>query len=79
MQPLKGMGKGILLATPKPLEVDQIILEGQFVFSLQITTIKCRVIGRQAIRHVGVIEPADGFADRRQRVEGASLQIGAGT
>jgi hypothetical protein len=73
------MGKSIPLASAKSLEVDEVVFESQFVFSLQITTIEGRIIGGQAIWRVGVIEPADRFADRRQGAEGARLHIGART
>ena len=75
---LKRMCKGVPLTTREPLKVDQVVLERQFVFRLEIAPIECGIIRRKTIRHIGVVETANGLADRLEIGKRAGLKIGTG-
>lgn len=76
---LKRIRKRVPLTAREPLKVNQIVLQREFVFRLEITSVERGIVRGETIRHVGVVEAADGLAHRLEIGERAGLQIGAGT
>jgi hypothetical protein len=60
------------------LKVDEIVLQGHFVFSGKIAPVEGGIIRGKTIRHVGLVETANRLADRLEIGKRAGLQLGTG-
>src|SRR5712692_577892 len=77
--PLKRVLKGVLLTPHQAAEADEIVLERDLVFGLEIPAIERRVVGAEAEVDPGLIQPPRDFTHRGEICEGTGLQVGART
>ena len=71
--PLKCVLEGILLTPHQTAEADEIVLERDLVFSLEIPAIERRVVGAEAKVDSGLIQPSRDFTYWGQVCKGTSL------
>src|SRR5215813_7556219 len=76
---LKRVLEGVVLTPHQAAEADEIVLERDLVFSLEIPAIERRVVGAEAEVDPGLVQPLRHFTHRGEVCEGASLQVGART
>src|SRR5262245_43682775 len=76
---LKRVLEGVVLTPHQAAEADEIVLERDLVFGLEIPAIERRVVGTEAEVDPGIVQPLRHFTHRGEVCEGASLQVSART
>src|SRR4029453_2406936 len=77
--PLKRVLKGVVLTPHQAAEADEIVLERDLVFGLEIPAIERRVVGAEAEVDPGLVQPLCHLTHWGEVCEGAGLQVGART
>ena len=77
--PLKRVLEGVVLTPHQAAEADEIVLERDLVFGLEIPAIERRVIGAEAKIDPGLVQPLRYLTHRGKVCKGAGLQIGTRT
>src|SRR5262249_51532780 len=76
---LKGVLEGVLLAAHQAAEVDQLVLERDLVFSLQIYAVERRIIGAEAVIDSRLVELSRHLAYGSKVCKSPGLQVRART
>src|SRR5262245_43071566 len=74
---LKGVFEGVLLAPDQAIEIDELVLERDLMFGLEIPAVERRVVRAQAVVDARRIQPPSHLAHWGEICEGPSLQIRA--
>src|SRR5215510_13634601 len=77
--PLKRVLEGVVLTPHQAAEADEIVLERDLVFGLEIPAIERRVVGAEAEVDPSLIQPLCHLTHWSEVCEGAGLQVGART
>src|SRR5215831_17031256 len=77
--PLKRVLEGVVLSPYQTAEADEIVLERDLVFGLEIPAIERRVVGAEAEVDPGLVQPPRHLTHRGEVCESAGLQVGART
>src|SRR5712691_6375140 len=77
--PLKRVLKGVLLTPHQAAEADEIVLERDLVFGLEIPAIERRVVGAEAEVDPGLIQTPRHLTHRGEIWEATGLLVGART
>src|SRR5262249_11212398 len=79
LDPSKGVLEGVLLTAHRAAEVDQLMLERDLVFGLQIPTVECRIIGAEAVIDPRLVELSRHLAHGGKICKSPGLQVRART
>src|SRR5215211_6245597 len=76
---LKGVLEGVVLTPHQTAEADEIVLERDLVFSLEIPAIERRVVGAEAEVDPGLVQPLCHLTHWGEVCEGTGLQVSTRT